>query len=218
MRKALLFDWHSHWSSCSAWWGWWSGRRSSEWSWTGVAASDREMSQCYELLIATHPIHILMPNPSPPIGPSSPQHGEGKDENLYFTLPKPPPTFFPLWKIKFKPLPPLQSLWILFTLSLSFSLFLSPCLAADHSFPNRNLIVAPARWGHQHCSTISFGLVFVFARWGHHCSTVSFVFAKCLYLYSYFPVGVNTALPSDLYLPSICICVCICQVGSPHSR
>lgn len=117
-----------------------------------MAASDREMSQCYELLIATHPIHILMPNPSPPIGPSSPQHGEGKDENLYFTLPKPPPPFFLLKYQIQTPTSPSISLDSLHSLSL----FLPPCLAADHSFPNRNLIVAPARWGHQHCSTVSF--------------------------------------------------------------
>ena len=148
------------------------------------------MSQCYELLIATHPIHILMPNPSPPIGPSSPQHGEGKDENLYFTLPKPPPPFFLLKYQIQTPTSPSISLDSLHSLSL----FLPPCLAADHSFPNRNLIVAPARWGHQHCSTISF------------------VFALSLYLY--LPGGVTiTALPSHLYLP--CLCICICQVGSP---
>ena len=54
--------------------------------WWG-AVSDREMSQCYELLIATHPIHILMPNPCPPIGPSNPQH---RERGKMRTLPKPP--------------------------------------------------------------------------------------------------------------------------------
>ena len=43
-----------------------------------AVASDREMSQCYELLIATHPIHILMPNPSAPIGPSNPPTWRGE--------------------------------------------------------------------------------------------------------------------------------------------
>ena len=76
------FHRHSQSSSRSAEAGGSSWRRSWGWCWPGGgAASDREMSQCYELLIATHPIHILMPNPSAPIGPSSPQHGEGKDEN-----------------------------------------------------------------------------------------------------------------------------------------
>lgn len=60
-----------------------------------VAASDREMSQCYELLIATHPIHILMPNPSPPIGPPNPQHGErGKMRTCISPFPGPPSPFF----------------------------------------------------------------------------------------------------------------------------
>ena len=47
-----------------------------------LAASDREMSQCYELLIASQPIHILMYNPSSLIGPSTPNMGSGEDETL----------------------------------------------------------------------------------------------------------------------------------------
>ena len=40
------------------------------------------MSQCYELLIASQPIHILMYNPSSLIGPSTPNMGSGEDETL----------------------------------------------------------------------------------------------------------------------------------------
>ena len=95
-----------------------------------MAASDREMSQCYELLIATHPIHILIRNPSTPIGPCNPDMGRGKDEN---------PSTKPNQSIC---KPPNLKQYSFHFLSLSPSL-LPPCLAApDHSFPNRNLIVA----------------------------------------------------------------------------